>query len=373
MTDSSGFASVRFQKLSIRSLRNIALIEIEPAPGLNVIVGDNGQGKTSLLEAIYLVATTRSFRSERLVTLLRMGDERALVRATIQEDGYAREQRVTLSKKGRSVELDGKRPVALSAYATRTPVVVFHPADLELVSGAEAGRRRLLDRLVLFLDPPGAEARARYGLALQSRQRVLEERGATARELTAFEAVMAEAGARLCRARRVVAEALGSALADSFSRIAASQLRLRVHYRAGGSEDAEAFRLALFERRIMDTRRRRATFGPQRDELELELEGRPARHHASQGQQRLLALSLKLSELECIRLARRAQPVLLLDDVSSELDPSRTGAVYDFVQGSASQIFVTTTRPELFAPGARASDQALWRLLAGAICRPDET
>jgi DNA replication and repair protein RecF len=369
----SSFAPLRFRKVSVRSLRNIASMELEPAPGLNIVVGDNGQGKTSLLEALYLVATTKSFRSEKLSALLRQGEQRAQVRAVIEEDGFSREQKVSLGRRGRSAELDGKKPAALSAYATRTPVVVFHPADLELVSGPAAGRRRLLDRVVLFLDAPGAEARRRYGEALQSRQKVLEERGSGARELGAFEVIMADAGARLSRARRLAAEALAGALARAFTQVAAQELGFSVVYRAGGSEDAAEFARELAERRGADQRRRGATFGPQRDELELELEGRPARHHASQGQQRLLALSLKFAELECVREARGAHPVLLLDDVSSELDPERTGAVYEFVRGSDSQIFVTTTRPELFAPDSeRLREATLFRLVGGVLQSPIE-
>jgi len=367
----SHLKSLRFASVSVRSLRNIASLDFTPSPGLNIVVGDNGQGKTSLLEALYLVATTKSFRSERLGALVRDGDERAQVRAVIEEDGFTREQKVGLGRRGRSALIDGKRPPTLASFATRTPVVVFHPADLELVSGPAAGRRRLLDRVVLFLDPPGAEARARYSEALQSRQKVLEERGSGARELAAFESVMAEAGARLSRARRLAASALTQALGEAFGRVAAQKLAFAVSYEAGGSEDPEVFARELADRRGADQRRRGATFGPQRDELELALDGRPARHHASQGQQRLLALSLKLAELECVRQARAAHPVLLLDDVSSELDPERTGAVYEFVRQSESQIFVTTTRPELFAPDAAVSSgKTLFRLVAGALHAP---
>jgi DNA replication and repair protein RecF len=121
---------------------------------------------------------------------------------------------------------------------------------------------------------------------------------------------------------------------------------------------------------VRDTRQRAASFGPQRDELQLVVDGRSARHHASQGQQRILTLALKVAELECVRDARRAHPVLLLDDVSSELDPARTGAVYDFLRETQSQVFVTTTRPELFpTPGVSGLERADWRLVSGAVER----
>lgn len=361
-------SSLRFERLSLRGLRNLTALELAPAPRLNVIVGDNGQGKTSVLEGLYLVATTKSFRAERLATLIQAGTEQASVTARVSEDGLTREQRTVLGPRSRVVRLDGKPPKSLGAYATRTPVVVFSPADLELVSGGASGRRRLLDRVGLFVDPPGADARLRYEHAMRSRQRVLDERGPAARELDAFEEVMAEDGARFALARLRAADGVAERLGATFSRIAAPELRIHVGYVPGGSTEVSLFKAKLVELRAADTRRGAANFGPHRDELELALDGRPARSHASQGQQRLLTLALKLTELDCIREARGANPVLLLDDVSSELDPERTLAVHELLLTTESQVFVTTTRADLF-PDRRAGsvDRADFRLAAGAL------
>jgi DNA replication and repair protein RecF len=357
-----------FQSVSIRNFRNIGAIDFAPSPGLNVIVGDNGQGKTSVLEALYLVATTKSFRAERLATLIQEGSERASAAATLNDAGATREQRSVLSGRSRVVRLDGKPPGSLTAYATRTPVVVFCPADLELVSGAASGRRRLLDRVGLFVDPPGAEARLRYERALRSRQRALEERGVSAGELDAFEAIMAAEGARFASARKRAAEGVAAQLGGAFARIASEELAIAVRYVPGGTTDARAFAERLVLSRPADLRRGAATFGPQRDELELELLGRPARSHASQGQQRLLTLALKLAELHCVREARGAHPVLLLDDVSSELDPGHTGQVYEYLLASESQVFVTTTRRDLFPEALLGHrERADFRLAGGQL------
>jgi DNA replication and repair protein RecF len=360
-----------FERLTIRGLRNISSLELAPARRLNVIVGDNGQGKTSVLEGLYLVATTKSFRAERLGTLIQAGGEQASVGAIVNEAGARREQRTVLGPRSRVVRLDGKAPKSLAAYATRTPVVVFSPADLELVSGGASGRRRLLDRVALYLDPPGTDARLRYEHALRSRQRVLEERGPGARELDAFEDVMAEDGARFALARERAAAGVHERLSATFARLAAPELGVRSIYVPGGATERDVFRQRLAESRPADARRGAATFGPQRDELELELDGRPARSHASQGQQRLLTLALKLTELDCIREARGANPVLLLDDVSSELDPERTEAVHALLTSTESQVFVTTTRDDLF-PARAAGDpmRADFRLSAGALVAP---
>jgi DNA replication and repair protein RecF len=212
---------------------------------------------------------------------------------------------------------------------------------------------------VLFLDRVGGDARLRYARALKARQRVLEERGSNAPELDAIETVAASSGARLCRARALAAGSLAKALSEAFEKLSSSRLQLSTRYLPGGATDEAEFESQLGRRRDQDRLRRSASFGPQRDDLGFSINGRTAKHYASQGQQRLLTLSVKMAELSCVAEAGQVEPILLLDDVSSELDPERTGAVYDFLYGTKSQVFVTTTRPELFVtPSLAAGERA---------------
>jgi DNA replication and repair protein RecF len=362
--------TLRFEKARLSSFRNIQSAVLEPSPRLNLISGDNGQGKTSVLEALYAVATTKSFRTEKLVQVVRTGDEQARVSASVREGSFVRELSLQQGLRGRSVALDGKRPKTLASYAVRTPIVVFHPRDLELVTGAASERRRLLDRLILYADPAGAEAGRRFAEALRERQRLLDTRGVLAPELGDFESVAAEHGARFARARSEAAERLLPELLDAFRSVTPKGLALDASYTAAGTQNSEEFEAELCARRPEDCRRGRPSFGPQRDELSLSIEGRSARGDASQGQQRLLSLSLKLSELRCIEHTRRAHPVLLLDDVSSELDADRTESVFLLLGASQGQIFVTTTRPELFRGATFSSAERVdFRVTNGHVSR----
>lgn len=363
-------SELRIERLEVMNFRNIEQLELELAPRINVIAGDNGHGKTSVLEALYFVATSRSFRTERISEAQREGAATTRVTALVLDAGQQRAQRAALVSGRRSLALDGKRPESLASFAVRTPVVVFHPGDLQLVSGGAALRRTLLDRIGLFQEPHRAQARSRYAKAQRQRQQLLQQRGVRARELEVFEDLMAQAGVEVELGRAMSTVALRSALQEVFAELAAADLELTLELRMGGCTDAAEFRRELFARRERDLQRRAASFGPQRDDLELTLNRRSARHHASQGQQRILTLALKVAELDCVRRARGADPLLLLDDVSSELDPERTGAVYRFVRRATNQVLVTTTRPELFeTPGLGAVDRADFRLHHGQLVR----
>lgn len=368
---------LELERLSVRSLRVLSRVDIEPAPRLNVVWGNNGHGKTSLLEAIYFVATSRSFRTTRVAELVRHDDEAMSVRARFVEQSetlspITREQTAAMQGKTAQMRLDGNKPRSLSEYATRSPVVAFHPEELELSSGPAQARRTLLDRLALYMDPQSADTRARYGQALKARQEILrrgaESGASSSHELDVFEELCATLGARLTAARALATNALVQELLAAFAQIAAPDLVLSARYAAGGSEDVETARAELFRGRKRDGFRQSAGFGPHRDDLLLLLDGHPARTFASQGQHRALTLALKAAETATIAKERGLEPLLLLDDVSSELDPGRTAALFSFLALHRGQIFLTTTRPELIhTPSISASDRRDFQIVGGVV------
>ncbi len=356
--------SLAIESLAIREVRNLASCDLELSPSLNVVHGDNGHGKTTLLEALYLVASSRSFRTAKLAELVRHGCVAASVRAALRESSsggaaldLVREQSAGIARSRVTVRVDGSRPPSLAAYATRTPAVVFHPDELALSSGPASLRRRLLDRLVLYREPGAADALSRYAEALRARQDLLRRDVRRGAALDAYEALCAEEGARVTRARVRAVTALVPFLLHAFAEIAEPGLELEVSHVAGGSADLEAARDALGAARERDAHRASAGFGPHRDDLLLALSGHPARTVASQGQHRALVLALKTAESSCIAASTGLVPILLLDDVSSELDPGRTEALFRFlsepIEGAPAppQIVLTTTRPDLIPKG----------------------
>lgn len=366
---------LELERLSVRGLRVLSRVDISPAPRLNVIWGNNGHGKTSLLEAIYFVATSKSFRTSRLGELVRHGESALSVRARFIErsdafEPLAREQSAGTASKGGGVvvRIDGDKPKALVEYATRSPVVVFHPDELGLSSGPALGRRTMLDRLALFVDGRSSETRARYAHALKTRQELLKRGATESSELLAFETLCAEHGAALTQQRARAAELLVRELEVAFAQIASPDLQLVARYVPGGSADVSKAREELERRRRQDAMRPSAGFGPHRDDLELRFGEHLVRIVASQGQHRALTLSLKAAETATIAKERGVEPLLLLDDVSSELDPERTVALFSFLSLHRGQIFLTTTRPELIrTPGEWAGDRADFHISAGEV------
>jgi len=346
---------LRVELVQVRAFRNLATVDVALGERFNVVAGDNGQGKTNLLEAVYVLATSKSFRSSKMTDVVAFGEELASVRGRVVEDGDARTQSVGIRAGTRAVKIDDKRPPSLAAYAVRTPMVVFHPGEISLSMGASAERRRLLDRTSLYLAPAAMDELESYTKALRARQRILLARGPSAPDLRDWETLCVRHGLAVMEARARSAELLSEGARAAFARIAAPGLSLDAAYAPSAPGESAAFLDELERRRPIDLRRGSAGVGPHRDDLALSISGHPVRGVASQGQHRAVTLALKAAEIDVIGAARGVRPVLLLDDVSSELDRERTAALFSFLRDQEGQVILTTTRPELIDTGTNAA------------------
>lgn len=335
---------MRLDKLWLTDFRSYESADLPLAPGLTAILGPNGRGKTNLLEAVGWLATLSSFRGAPNDVLVRAGAASAVLRCegTVERDGGE------AGNAGRSVlieaEIVGGRSRVL-VNKQRLPrardllghvrATVFAPEDLELVKGGPAERRRYLDDVLVSLHP-------RYDLVRTEADRVLRQRNALLRQvrgkldasaeltLDVFDAKLADAGEELTRLRVALVERLGPAVRGAYAAVAAgANARAAVglahesawHGRDGGLAEA------LAAARRDDLRRGSSTVGPHRDDLALTIGGLPARSHASQGEQRSLAVSLRLGSHHVVTETVGMAPVLLLDDIFSELDPQRCDAL----------------------------------------------
>jgi DNA replication and repair protein RecF len=325
-------------RLVIRDFRNLASVELAPYPRFNVLAGQNGQGKTNLLEALYWLATLRPLRTSRLREVVRWGAPGAHVGARVEADGLEHRLDVRVLDGDRVAQREGKT-VRASDYFGALAVVVFTPEDVGLVGASPQARRRFLDRAVFTCRPAHLGDVLDYRRALDSRNALLRQ-NAPLTLVEAYEDALAAAGARLMKARAEYVERLGPLFAQSFAAIAGAEAEVR--YRASVDGDLAAHWAAERER---DRQRGFTQEGPHADDLELRMLGRSARAYASQGQRRAMVLALKIAEIRVLTETAGVTPVLLLDDVSSELDAIRNERLFEFLHGFEGQVFITTTDP----------------------------
>jgi DNA replication and repair protein RecF len=340
---------VRVTRLWLTDFRNYTSAEVAPAPdGLTVIVGGNGQGKSNLLEAVGWLATLSSFRGAPREAVVRRGYDQAVVRAEGERDGRSLlvEAEVNLTRRDRVLvnrqPLKRARDLLGALRAT-----VFAPDDLVLVKGGPAERRTYLDDLLVALHPRNDALRSDVERVLRQRGALLKQAGGrltaeVASTLDVWDAKLAAVGTELASAREALVAGLEPEVAKAYDQVAAG---------AGGDDVSVAYERswsgslaeALLAARVDDVRRGVSTVGPHRDELVLGLSGMPARTHASQGEQRSMALSLRLAGHTLVTESGGTPPVLLLDDVFSELDPERTEALVAHLPSG--QALLTTAGP----------------------------
>ena len=327
----------------LQNFRNIARAELEPCAGVNVVFGDNGQGKTSLLEGLWLFTGCRSFRCADAREMVMEGCD--MSRLSVNFISNEREQNAQL-------EINKKRLLNLNGFAQESPrrmlgvfpAVAFTPATLSLAQGGPGERRRFLDVALSMLTPAYAVRLSKYLKALAQRNALLRQAEPSLELLETWDAALAHHAANITQARLRYLKQLIPVAVNYYEGISAGREALGLAIQLGLEDCSEEGYMQAYERvRQSDMRRQITTIGPHRDDLNLSLNGRSLRDFGSQGQQRTAALALKLAEASVLREVTGECPVALLDDVLSELDARRQTDLLRYLEGW--QVFLTCCEP----------------------------
>lgn len=362
---------MRIATLELEGFRNFERAQLELGDGFTVLWGHNGAGKTNILEAIYLLATLRSFRTSDLGALV--GRDQLRAQVTVKGHDVALDIPTRLAvqlERGatstrRLARADDKLVRSAADFYGRLAAVLFTPEDLAVLRASPQQRRQFLDRMLFARERAHIVDVQAYERVVRSRNTVLRDESLTTVQqhdlLTTYEQQIAETGARIWTRREALLAALVPRAEQGFAEIHGARgsqpsdreglLALSLRYVAAGGElPAEQREAGLVERlalrRDVDRQRKSTTVGPHRDDVEVLLEGRPVAEFASQGQTRAIILALKLAELELLRERGSTAPLLLLDDVSSELDPARTALLFERLGALVGQCVLTTTSAE---------------------------
>jgi DNA replication and repair protein RecF len=342
-----GVPPLRIERLVARGFRNLAPLELSPGPCFNVVHGDNGAGKSNLLEAIYYLGALRSFRGARTDDLVGLDETAARLEARVSGEVAPRSYRVGLTRgKARQLSLDAKRPRSIATWHASIHMVLFHPGDVPLAGGPPDARRAFLDRILEQVDPTYAQALAGYTKALRSRNRLLRHERVSRQAVQAYDGVLCRAGEVVGQRRAGLVHELAERVTAAFGEVMGEALPLEVTYQPRVEPQAEAIAAALQRAFDKDVARGFTADGPHADDLGLHVRQVRARHHASQGQQRAIVLALKVAELDVLTRRTGKVPILLLDDVSSELDRARNRRLFELLGRLGGQVFLTTTHPE---------------------------
>ncbi|MRS13232.1 MAG: DNA replication/repair protein RecF, partial [Actinobacteria bacterium] len=353
---------MRITRLELQDFRGYRKWEIEPDSALTVFTGPNAVGKTNVIEAIQVVATGASFRNPQWDEVIRWGARSAAIRMITEGDGSHAEVELRIERGARRTWVVGGAPKRRATDACRfVPTVVFTPDDLAIVKGPAEQRRSALDAL-------GEQLSATYGALRRDYARVVRQRNtllrsaAPAADLAPWDGQLVRLGGRLHSHRRRLARKVVEAASPMYAHLAAGEvLDAKMFDRCGldehdltvepvAEEVEQALRAELDRRRDDERARGVSLAGPHRDDIVFDVDGRDARTFASQGQQRTIALAWKCAEVAVMTGVLKKTPVLLLDDVMSELDEARRGSLTDLVQRDV-QTFITTTNTGYFDRG----------------------
>jgi DNA replication and repair protein RecF len=333
---------VHLAHLRLRDFRNYARLDVDFAPGFHLLLGDNAQGKTNILEAIYLIATLRSFRGVGSAQMVRHGQKGYFVGSSIVGQGQ-HETKMYWSAAERTLSLDSRPVRKLTDYLGVLKTVVFCTEDLQLVKGAGRVRRRFLDLLLLQTFPTYLPLLQRYARSLRSRNALLKRPVLNPESLEGFSRELVNAGGEIVRLRRELIPSLAPLAEQAYRSISKQSEELRLEYRSSVKGD---FTVELAQSAARERGYRSTLIGPHRDDVQLLLNDRAAGQFGSEGQKRTLAIALKMAQAEYLNRIHGSPPILLIDDIMGELDAKRRSGLFPLLEAanrSQGQVFMTAT------------------------------
>jgi DNA replication and repair protein RecF len=350
--------------LRLRDFRNYARMDVDFTPGFHVLVGNNAQGKTNVLEAIYLLATLRSFRGVGGAQMIQHGKKGYFLGANVVAQGES-EIKMYWSVAERKIALNGQPVKKLTDYLGTLRAVVFCTEDLQLVKGTARGRRRFLDLLLAQTFPTYIPILQRYAQALRSRNALLKQRTFDPVALESFSKELVSLGEEITRLRRELIPKLSPLTRLAYRRISNDAEELRLEYQPSIKRD---FALELAQSRAREQSYRMTMVGPHRDEVQLLLNDKSAAAYGSEGQKRTLAVALKMAQAEYVTGIHGSPPVLLIDDVMGELDVKRRSGLLPLLERAhhaRGQVFMTCTEENW--PRELGRELQRWTVEGGAL------
>jgi len=357
--------------LSLNNYRNFRREQIHPGQKFNIIWGNNAQGKTNLLEAIYLLSNLKSFRTSKQEDLLLKGENQANISAEIHQKGIFHQLSLGLEPHDKICRIDGKKPENTGVFLGLLKTVLFAPEEVGLIKAFPAGRRALLDRAIFFTKPDYLNLARDYQRQLKQRNRLLKEKY-DERGLKPWTEGLIKNGARLRRARIEYLKRIRPFIKETYSSICLGAEEIDIQYPDQDYQNLEE----QLEREFNGVAERESRYqqtlaGPHRDDVQFMLQGLPLRSFGSQGQHRSSVLAFKCAQVIDLEQQTGEPPILLLDDLSSELDSGRRRAFFDFVQQREGQVFLTTTDITLLKDSIGTSARE-FHLEAGSVVEKHE-
>ncbi len=349
------------KKIRLEQYRNIASISMEPSRHLTILYGINGQGKTNILESIYLLGTARTFRSGKIPDLISNGFTKSNLHGIVKSAEVENEIHLQLENNSRRFSINGKNIHSSATLYGKLPVVIFSPDDTAMIKLGPETRRRYLDRSLYASCSGFLQDYQNYYRTLKQRNALLKTNKYVTLELWTEQ--LADAGVLIMKDRQRYLIRLQELLQKNYRSISGKDEKVEIEYKP----DVPAnFLAVLFQQLEQDKRFRNTGRGPHRDDILFLIDDKPLKVYGSQGQQRSFVLALKMAEMDYLKETFGELPVLLLDDIASELDRERMMNLLTFVRQQELQVLITTTDINHFLPAVQ-NDSRVFRVEGGRL------